>query len=138
MISNAKHGWCTFKIGDFVGSPSYLTDVPIDLLDAFIHYYQYGNGCVEFDEEGSDFTFLITSYNMNIFIIARRDDVKLYDFSFDKKIDDLASELIDDIESQWYDWLYFTCEDDVEELKIRSDVLREKILKLKKWKEGLG
>lgn len=33
MISNPKNGWCNFKLGDFEGTPSYITDVPIDLLD---------------------------------------------------------------------------------------------------------
>lgn len=37
MISNSKHGWCYFKIEDdnnnvFFGIPSYITNVPIDLL----------------------------------------------------------------------------------------------------------
>ena len=36
MISNPKHGWCNFKLRTFEGTPSYLTDVPVDLLKAFI------------------------------------------------------------------------------------------------------
>ena len=36
MLSNPKAGWCELKIGNFKGTPSYLTDVPIDMLTAFI------------------------------------------------------------------------------------------------------
>ena len=39
MISDPKYGWCNFKLGDFKGTPSYLTDVPIDVLDAFSHHF---------------------------------------------------------------------------------------------------
>jgi hypothetical protein len=40
MISNPKYGWCDFKIEDnnsneFFGTPSYITNVPVDLLQAF-------------------------------------------------------------------------------------------------------
>lgn len=56
MIYNPRFGWCNFKLGTFFGTPSYLTDVPVDLLDAFINYYEKGSGTVVFDEEGSHFT----------------------------------------------------------------------------------
>ena len=36
MISDSKYGWCNFKLGDFEGHPSYLTDVPVDILDALL------------------------------------------------------------------------------------------------------
>jgi len=44
VISNPKSGWCDFYLGDFEGHPSYLTDVPVDLLTTsnysifFIYY----------------------------------------------------------------------------------------------------
>lgn len=38
MISNPKHGWSNFDLRVFHGTPSYLTDVPVDLLNAFIQY----------------------------------------------------------------------------------------------------
>ena len=38
MISNPNLGWCEFHMGDFTGNPSYLTDVPIELLEAFLNY----------------------------------------------------------------------------------------------------
>ena len=63
MISNPKHGWCNFKLGTFEGTPSYLTDVPIDILTAFIDYHNKGCGVIWFDEEGTEFTLVITPYS---------------------------------------------------------------------------
>lgn len=81
MISNPKHGWCNFDIGSFHGTPSYLTDVPSDLLEAFAKYYKEGSTVCSFDEEGTEFLFVIDSYTCGIFVIAMRTDTQLYDFS---------------------------------------------------------
>lgn len=62
MISNPKHGWSNFDLKAFHGTPSYLTDVPVDLLNAFIQYHTTGTGIAWFDEEGTEFTLVITPY----------------------------------------------------------------------------
>lgn len=62
MISNPRFGWYNFELGDFKGSTSYLTDVPVDLLDAFIDYHTKGYGVAVFDEEGSHFTLIDEYY----------------------------------------------------------------------------
>lgn len=51
MINNPKNGWCDFDLGYFHGTPSYLTNVPIDLLSAFKDYLYSGTGICWFDEE---------------------------------------------------------------------------------------
>ena len=106
MISEPKYGWCNFKLGDFSGHPSgYMTDVIQDLLNAFINFYKNRASVVVFDEEGSYFTLLLT-YN-GIYIIEEKEEVKLFDFSeFD--IYELANELINDIESDFDNWVDFT------------------------------
>lgn len=43
MLSKPVHGWSTVKIGVFKKTASYLTDVPMDLLDAFIQYFNEKN-----------------------------------------------------------------------------------------------
>ena len=101
MISNPKNGWCNFKLGDFEGTPSYITDVPIDLLDAFIDYYTRGYGLAYFDEEGSEFTLLLTWYG--VYIIDEKDNVKSHVF-YDLNISDLAKEVIADIETNLDGW----------------------------------
>lgn len=94
MISNPKHGWCNFKLGDFEGTPSYLTNVPMDLLDAFIDYYTRGYGAAFFDEEGSEFMLLLMWHG--VYIIEEKDDAKLHTF-YDLIVEDLTEEVITDI-----------------------------------------
>ena len=131
MISNPKHGWCNFKLGNFQGSPSYLTDVPVDLLDAFIDYYTKGYGVAVFDEEGSYFTLLLTRYNWGIFIIEETNDSILYDFS-DMNSDNLAKELISDIENDLTGWVVeFVVDYDQEEITQHRNEIRQRIAKLK-------
>ena len=101
MISDPKNGWCNFKLGDFKGTPSYITNVPIDLLDAFIDYYTRGYGLAYFDEEGSEFTLLLTWYG--VYIIEEKDNVKSHVF-YDLNISDLAKEVIADIETNLDGW----------------------------------
>lgn len=132
MISNPKHGWCNFKLGDFVGTPSYLTDVPVDLLNAFISYYEREYGVAVFDEEGSTFTLILSRYTRGIFVIEEKDKSILHDLS-DMNIDDLAKELIQNIESDMYSWEYFIPDDDPEEIKIHRDEILQKIAILKKY-----
>lgn len=93
MISNPKHGWCNFKLGDFTGTPSYLTNVPMDLLDAFIDYYTRGYGVAHFDEEDSEFILLLEGYP---YIIEEKDDARVHAF-YDLSISDLAKDVIIDI-----------------------------------------
>lgn len=132
MISNPKYGWCNFELGDFQGVASYLTDVVFDLLDAFIEYYTKGYGVAVFDEEGSFFTLVLTRYNWGIFLIEEKDYATLHDFS-DMNIDDLAKELVDDIENNlngWYDFLLISDEEEIELYKVELD---KKLTELKNY-----
>ncbi len=95
MITNPKNGWCNFKLRTFEGTPSYLTDVPVDLLMAFIDYHTKGCGIAWFDEEGTEFSLVITPYS--VFIIEEKDTTILHDFS-EMKIENIEKELIEDIE----------------------------------------
>ena len=135
MISNPKHGWCDFQLGTFEGSPSYLTDVPVDLLDAFIDYYTKGQGMAWFDEEGTEFTLVITPYSL--FIIEEKKGSVLHDFS-EMNVEKLAKELINDIEKDLTGWsVEFVMSDDQEEIKLHRETIRQRIAKLKKLLENL-
>ena len=109
MITNPSCGWCNFELGDFKGSPSYLTDVPVDLLDAFIDYHTKGYGVAVFDEEGSYFTLLLKQWN-DVYIIEEKEKSTLLDFS-EFNINELAQELISDIENDFDNWIKFTEEE---------------------------
>lgn len=128
MISNPKHGWCNFELGDFKGTPSYLTDVPIDLLVAFIDLHAKGSGVAWFDEEGTEFTLVLIPYSL--FIIEEKEEPVLHDFS-EMNIKDLEKELIEDIEKDLNGWSEFITDDDREEILQHRNEIRQKIAMLK-------
>ena len=128
MISNPKHGWSNFDLRVFHGTPSYLTDVPVDLLNAFIQYHTTGTGIAWFDEEGTEFTLVITPYSL--FVIEEKDKPVLHDFS-EIKINNLEKELIEDIEKDLIGWSEFITSDDREEVIMHRDKIRNKIAMLK-------
>lgn len=130
MITNPKAGWCDFYLGDFEGSPSYLTDVPIDLLDAFLDYHRKGYGVAVFDEEGSYFTLILTQYNWGIYIIEEKDFPTLHNFC-DFNVEDLEEELIRDIEKDLIGWSNFIIDDDLEEITQHRNEIRQRIAKLR-------
>lgn len=131
MISNPRYGWCNFELGDFKGSPSYLTDVPVDLLDAFLDYHRKGSGVAVFDEEGLYFTLLLTQYNWGIYIIEEKDYPVLHNLC-DFSIEDLEEELINDIERDLNGWSNFITDDDQEEIMQHRNEIRERLIRLKK------
>lgn len=129
MISNPKDGWCNFRLRTFDGTPSYLTDVPIDLLTTFIDYHTKGYGMAWFDEEGTEFTLVITPYSL--FIIEEKDKPSLHDFS-EIKIENLEKEFIDDIERDMTGWSCFITDADPNEITIHRDKILNKLAMLKK------
>ena len=134
MISNPKHGWCDFMLSDkkdnlFVGTPSYVTNAPVDLLQAFLDYKIKGKGIAWFDEEGTEFTLVLNPYSM--FIITENERAELIDFS-EVNIDNLIKELIQDIESDLIEWSMFYCGcDDEEEIKENRELIGNLICQLK-------
>ena len=137
MLANPRHGWCRFEIGSFTGSPSYLEDVPVNTLMAFINYYKNGCGSVWYDEEGSSFTLILTPYS--VYVIEEKDEPVLHDFSDDTSIDNLAQELIADIESCVDDWAMFTTDyDDVNEIEKHKDKIVEMLDTLREVSKCMG
>lgn len=124
MISNPKCGWCEFTLGNFTGTPSYLTDAPVNLLEAFIDYHTKGCGATFFDEEGTEFSLLINPYS--VYIIEDKEKAVLHDFS-DMNIRDLEKELISDIENDSKGWGEFTTGDTFEEFISHENEIKEKI-----------
>lgn len=128
MIANPKYGWCNFELGNFKGTPSCFTDIPVDLLEAFIEYHTKGMGAAWFDEEGAEFTLVITPYSL--FIIEEKDKPVLHDFS-EMQIDKLEKELIDDIEKDLDGWSEFIISEDREKILAHRDEIIRKIDVLK-------
>ena len=106
MLSTPTAGWCKLTIGNFTGNPSYITDVPTDLLNAFIDYNKNYIGTAYFDEEGSDFILLLFSGTVYIIYTDYYDESSLRTFH-DIDIDVLAMTLICDIMTNIDAWSEF-------------------------------
>ena len=128
MIQNNRHGWGTFQLGNFTGRISYIEDVPVDLLQAFIDWREKGSGCAWIDEEGTEFTFVLTPYSM--FVISERNNTELFNLS-EFKFEEIEKELIDDIESDLDGWSEFLLNDDLEEIQSHRERICTKLSILK-------
>ena len=128
MFSKPRYGWSDVSLGNFKGRCSYLTDVPVDILNAFINAIKYDlPASVFFEEEGSEFILVSSLYNT--YIISDRKETKLYQSEI--SIFELAKEVISDIETnldEWIDWMNYQDYDSKE----RTFLLSSKIEELKK------
>ena len=128
MFSKPRYGWSDVSLGNFKGRCSYLTDVPVDILNAFINAIKYDlPASVFFEEEGSEFILVSSLYNT--YIISDRKETKLY--QSEVSIFELAKEIISDIDTnldEWIDWMNYQDYDSKE----RTFLLSTKIDELKK------
>ena len=109
MLTIPNNGWTNLQIDEFSDRASYLTDVPNDCLDAFIHSMQNNKPAVIFfDAEGWDF-HLVTSHYRSYIIIAK-DDVKIYEIK--KNLLELAKELHEDINNNIDNWVIWDMNED--------------------------
>lgn len=130
MIKNPKNGWSTFELGEFIGTPSYLTNVPLDLLEEFTRYWsESGTLAVYFDEEGTTFTLIANPDS--IYIVEEKDGPNL--IYIDRNIKDVTLELIDDVKSDLEGWAYFDCSvTDDEEYAENLSKITSQLYKLEK------
>ena len=145
MLGKPKHGWTNVSIGDYSDQASYLDDVPLDCLNAFINgYSSYLPITISFDAEGHEFLLVVDYYTTHIisnrdFIMALRtggeEKERFILKSYDINRDDLAKELINDIESNLEGWVHWFFADpfvdDDENSAERRKELIEHIEKLK-------
>lgn len=132
MLSNPKHGWCKFELGGFRGHPSYLTDVPVDILEMCINYKKKNAAICDFDEEGSDFVLIFA--NGEVYVIATREDSMLYRFP-ETTPEALIEEIILDIERNLDLWNEeFSIEEDSDEIEKHKSEIIQKLEELKSLK----
>ena len=114
MLSKPEHGWTNVSIGDFKYSASYITDVPVICLKAFINGYPSSLPItIRFDAEGYEYLLIVDYYATHIITdkdagIIENQDYSLISFAINPY--DLAKELINDIESNlegWVQWDLF-------------------------------
>ena len=103
MLNKPHLGSVDITIDNFSDRASYLTDVPFDLLNAFIRFYRDGNPqTVYFDAEGWDY-YIIIAWDM-VFIITSKGNGGYMLHEIVVKTDDMVRELIKDLEDNLDDW----------------------------------
>ena len=111
MLSKPKFGWTTISLGDFIGSASYITDVPIDVMESMIDALNnHKDFIVSFDAEGWCFKIIADDYRS--FIIEEKDEPILYVCEKNKL--ELAKEILDDITTYKEDWYHWTVDEENE------------------------
>ena len=123
MISNPEYGWCNFDLGDFHGTPSYITDVVTDIIEFFIKGIQTGRSIAFFDEEGSEFTLIMNPHSFYLIEEDKECNTRLHDFS-EMNISKLIQELITDVEKDIDGWIWFNATNEAEAEKEKSLILQ--------------
>lgn len=137
MIYGPKYGWCQVEIDEFESRASYLTDVPLDIADAFIELYTTDTPkvAIEFDAEGYTYDLILSKHRGNSYVVDFSEEKpKIYEM--DKYLDALLNEFLDDIERDGInEWANFLVCGDVDELTHNKELLKAKIDQLKKIKK---
>mgnify|MGYP007063240315 CR=1 FL=1 len=149
MLTKPHAGWCKIKIGVMeLGTVSYMTDVPMDLLNAFIQYLSENNCLnfgVQFDAEG--YSFGLIEFNDTLYFIHNNTSESvpvlqeiapslsaLCPDSSRNMIKRLARELYYDIEDYFEDWIYWEADEkamESEDTEKRRLILRDGLKTLK-------
>lgn len=106
ILTNMSAGWCNFKLNDFEGRPSYIRDLPIDVINGYIDYIRTGHCVIEFDEETSWFSLVVCNES-EVYIIAHRNELEFYpiDLNANDVLDELFIEIKDNLDD-WINWCF--------------------------------
>lgn len=129
MFTEPKHGWTNLKIGDICYRASYLTDIPIDCLDAFIYALKnHSPATVYFDAEGWE--HYLVSYRYDSYVIVNKNTTTVE--VIEKDYVQLAKELIKDIKNYFDGWVNWECYHNMneEETKERENMINDRVFKL--------
>lgn len=120
MITYTGAGWSILTIGDVTIAPSYVTDVPFDILEAAITYKHTGCASIYFDCEGSAATLIFTPWD--VFMIVEEGYPELKHFN-ELYPTDVINELVDDIVDNKNAWVDFLVEADKDKVNKEFDRL---------------
>lgn len=134
MISNPSKGFCKFNIGFFNGYPDNTTNVPLELLNAFINYHKLGYGIALIDERDMGYSLILIEYDKDILLryVGPVDGIIAFK---ELKISDLEEQLIRDIEGNLEGWCYFIEPQTKKELETQKNKILTLLEKLKKLRE---
>ena len=109
MLDKPEHGWSRITIGYWSERCSYLDDVPMDLLNAFILTLTYGTpSFVRFDAEGWEYLIVFSANSVEIFTEEATDvyySSPIYRYEYIPiNLRKLASELLSDVRQDIKAW----------------------------------
>lgn len=127
FLGKPAFGWVEVVLGDFAGSGSYLTDIPLDCLESMIYALEnHTDFIVSFDAEGWSFKMIADEYRS--FIIEEKDEPILY--TCEKDIHQLAKELYENISLYFEIWGTWSTRFEKDEINAFKNDLMEKLEKL--------
>lgn len=136
MLSKPDCGWTLVTIGDFRASASYLDDVPVMCLEAFINGIRdWLPVCLKFDAEGWHFYLIAEEYHSFVFSndVNSMEEARILEY--DVSMFDLAKQLISDIETSIEGWIcwesYNPIKSDSEEYNTRKLKIESLLSRLK-------
>jgi len=143
MLATPHCGWSTIQIGDWSDRVSYISDVPNNILNAFIGTKtSYDPISVKFDAEGWEFIIVFDHFETHIldygykneeeYLADKENKLKLFTFEISRF--DIIKELVSDMErdlDDWTMWYSFISYHEVEAINKRKIQLKNKIDKLK-------
>ena len=107
MFSKPNAGWSIINIEGFRGYASYIQPFVCETLSAITQHLENGSSqCVNYDEEGSDFTIVFTKQEQ-IYLITSREYLNITALKITPF--DLAKEIVKDFETYKSEWDDFVC-----------------------------
>lgn len=139
MFSTPECGWTNITLGDFTSRASYLTDIPLDLLNALISAYRHGTmPAVDFDAEGWGFTVVASMYSQKVYIILDKEETPEL-FTVDMTMNEFVNEVNKDIATYLHEWTLFDHDvTDTEEYSLRRAEIWSKLCELKSLMKKAG
>ena len=106
MFEKPRNGWTDILIGDFEGLGSYIQDIPMECMQAFLKGLREDAPVVlHFDEEGSEFAVQITGDTTTI---TTESVYGPEEYTYPLSVLTLAKEALADFEEHFTDWVEFS------------------------------
>lgn len=123
ILSEPKHGWCTFRLksdeGIFHAELSYLTDVMHDTLKMCLTYLQTGAAAVEYNsgDEGRKIVLIMTNYSL--YILDENLESGMFHFE-NLNATDICQNILDSYYSCPMAWINFANMEDQDEAEYKK------------------
>lgn len=138
LFSNPKDGWVNINIKGYgyIIRASYLTDVPMDFLNAIIAHFKFGIPIsVYIDEEGSEDILCLAG---NILVISLLQETKIVGGKA-ITINNIAfiRAVLSEIEEYFEDWVHWFLDNDEETIRNRTIELKAKLDEVKELAKNI-